>query len=152
MNDLAQALNKFRSFTLPQGIPSAGMGERKRILVEKTDDWELLLMIWGPKAITPIHDHNDSKCWMRLLAGNLKEEIYTGEEPKLITENNFADGLSLFIEDEQGFHRLRNENESLSVSLHLYTKPLVTSRFYDEGKKVWFTSTLTVDGALNEFI
>ncbi len=152
MDDLAQALKKFRSFTLPAGIPSAEAGERKRILVERTGEWELLLMIWGPRTITPIHDHNDSRCWMRLLAGKLKEEIYSGESPQLLTENHFTDNGSLFIEDERGFHRLRNDNESVSVSLHLYTKPLITSRFFDEEKKAWFISTLKTDGALNEFI
>lgn len=152
MNDLSLALKKLRSFSLPERIPSPPTGERMRILVERTDEWELLLMIWGPKAITPIHDHNDSKCWMRLLAGTMKEEVYSGDDLQFIAENSFQEAASLFIEDEKGFHRLRNDGEEIAVSLHLYTKPLVTSRFYDEGKKTWFTSTLTTDGNLHEFV
>lgn len=79
-------LSKLHAFTCPKKTIPASPGNRKRIRVERTRDWELILMVWGTKASTPIHDHNHSKCRMRLLEGNLVEEFYTGEVPMFITE------------------------------------------------------------------
>jgi len=51
-----------------------------RNLVEKNKHYVLLLLCWGPKQQSPIHDHAGSNCWLRVMRGNLEETMYDYKE------------------------------------------------------------------------
>ena len=38
---------------------------------------DIYLIVWKPKAISKIHNHSKNGCYMLLLKGNIKEEIYS---------------------------------------------------------------------------
>ncbi|PLN85632.1 cysteine dioxygenase [Aspergillus taichungensis] len=109
----------------------------------------ILLLVWNPGKGSPIHDHANAHCIMKVLAGELCETVYrappssahddhesgygsgggTDEEqpdkPLQIKSVN-THGLNqvAYISDEIGLHRVHNPSSSrVAVSLHLYTPP-----------------------------
>jgi hypothetical protein len=79
---LSTALMKMKDFSIPAGLPEIKEGERRRYLIEATPEFEIILMLWGPRATTLIHDHSESRCWMRLMDGKLLETTFRGEVPE----------------------------------------------------------------------
>lgn len=149
---LSKALQIMKEFSLPSDLPKIKFGERRRYLIEATTDFEILLMLWGAEAETPIHDHSGSRCWMRLLRGKLTETTFRGELPEEIETNVFRQDVNLFIEDQLGFHRLTNPDNIPAISLHLYAKPLRVSRYFDEEDGLWKRCKLTIDGDFRDKI
>jgi hypothetical protein len=60
---------------------------------ERKEKFELILLCWGKRQGTPIHDHANSMCFMKGLKGNLTEvrfdwpkaeieEVMVGRTPK----------------------------------------------------------------------
>ena len=53
---------------------------------------DIFIIKWLPNAISKIHNHSKSGCWMFILYGNIKEEIFTkklsliGRPPHLETQ------------------------------------------------------------------
>ena len=41
---------------------------------------DIYFIVWKPKAISKIHNHSKSGCYLFLLKGNIKEEIYSKHE------------------------------------------------------------------------
>ncbi|KAJ5167673.1 Cysteine dioxygenase [Penicillium canariense] len=92
----------------------------------------ILLLVWNPGKGSPIHDHANAHCIMKVLAGELHETVYK------IPDNRPGDSLPLevksantygmnevtYISDDIGLHRVHNPSSSqIAVSLHLYTPP-----------------------------
>ena len=109
-----------------------------RNVVFRDEKFELLLLCWKKGQGSPIHDHSGSSCWMKLLKGEVKEDIYSY---KLDKDGKFADVEILqshtlkgagfvYINDEQGVHKVSNVGEGNMITLHLYAKPIGTCLRY----------------------
>ena len=48
----------------------------KKILVHRSENYEIYLIIWEPYSQTPIHDHSDNGCLMMCLNNNLNQTIF----------------------------------------------------------------------------
>lgn len=131
---------------------SAPMTERKRFLLDKTPDWEIILMVWGPYASTPIHDHNESKCWTRILKGQLFEKNIDRDSLEVTCSHLLNAGTGSFIEDEIGAHQLLNLSSEISVSLHLYARPIEFCHIYDEKLGMWVTTKVNYELLINNEI
>ncbi|KAJ5676056.1 Cysteine dioxygenase [Penicillium macrosclerotiorum] len=92
----------------------------------------ILLLVWNPQKGSPIHDHANAHCIMKVLAGELHETVYhtpdseSGESKPLTVKhaNTFGMNEVTYISDDIGLHRVHNPNPSqIAVSLHLYTPP-----------------------------
>lgn len=89
----------------------------------------LLILCWTPGKGSPIHDHADAHCVMKVLKGRLAETRYdfpsgnaTALEP--IKETLYKENEVTYMADELGLHKISNPDpEITSVSLHLYTPP-----------------------------
>ncbi|KAL1846468.1 hypothetical protein Plec18170_009194 [Paecilomyces lecythidis] len=92
----------------------------------------ILLLVWNPGKGSPIHDHADAHCIMKVLSGELHETVY--ENPG--TESDHSKPLTVksstthkanqvtYISDKIGLHRVHNPSSNeVAVSLHLYTPP-----------------------------
>eukprot|EP00298_Acanthocystis_sp_HF-20_P002280 c12707_g1_i1.p1 GENE.c12707_g1_i1~~c12707_g1_i1.p1 ORF type:complete len:196 (+),score=55.38 c12707_g1_i1:100-687(+) len=94
-----------------------------RNLVASGADYDLILLVWNPKKESPIHDHS-CNCWMRIIQGSLTESKYQVQEgvlnpnPSEVTKLEL--GFCAYINDSIGLHKIANETEELSISLHLY--------------------------------
>ncbi|TQN71357.1 Cysteine dioxygenase [Colletotrichum shisoi] len=80
---------------------------------------------------SPIHDHGNAHCLMKILKGDLTEIRYAfpkgGEEQpmKVISERTHKENAVAYMADELGVHRVCNRGSDFAVSLHLYTPPNV---------------------------
>jgi len=93
-------------------------------LIHNNDKFELYLIFWSPYACSPIHDHPEQGCILKLLSGKLIEEVFLNKNKKI----NFHNRNIILINDINNrngnkiLHRIINLDE-LSVSLHLYFPP-----------------------------
>jgi cysteine dioxygenase len=85
-----------------------------------------LLLVWNPGKGSPIHDHANAHCILKVLAGELTETIYNMPEkgcedrPLSIKSANThqADQVT-YISDDIGLHRVHNPHPTqVAVSLH----------------------------------
>ncbi|KAI9758347.1 MAG: Cysteine dioxygenase [Chaenotheca gracillima] len=95
----------------------------------------LLILVWTPGKASPIHDHADAHCLMKILKGSLKETIYEWPEksddpdhaastPTIKKETIYTKGQVAYIADNLGLHKVTNADpDNVSISLHLYTPP-----------------------------
>lgn len=105
-----------------------------------TPDNEQLVLVWSPGKGSPIHDHGNAHCLMKILQGNLTETRYafpdsstssssSSSEPKpmqVISEKVYRENQVAYMADELGVHRVWNQDpDNFAVSLHLYTPPNV---------------------------
>ena len=79
---------------------------------------DIFFILWRPKCVSKIHNHSQNGCYMFILKGNLKEEIYS-KNLSLIGNNYFSTLDISYINDKIGYHRILNGNE-YSYSLHFY--------------------------------
>ncbi|KAJ9248170.1 hypothetical protein DTO207G8_7611 [Paecilomyces variotii] len=92
----------------------------------------ILLLVWNPGKGSPIHDHADAHCIMKVLSGELHETVYEtpdnepGHTKPLTVKSSTTYGANevTYISDKIGLHRVYNPSSSqVAVSLHLYTPP-----------------------------
>ena len=92
----------------------------------------LLIVVWNPGKGSPIHDHADAHCVMKILKGALKETQYHTPEqidgklppPEIMKETIYSENQVTYISDEIGLHKIANASDTeMAVSLHLYTPP-----------------------------
>jgi cysteine dioxygenase len=89
-----------------------------------------LLLVWTPGKSSPIHDHANSHCVMKVLTGQLKETLYSWPtreptengktSPLTITrESLFKENEVTYISDQLGLHSVSNTQlDQVAVSLH----------------------------------
>ncbi len=93
-------------------------------LIYSNDKFELYLIFWSPYASSPIHDHPEQGCVMKLLSGQLIEEVFINKNNTI----NFDHRNIIFVNDinnrygNEIVHRILNL-DNFSVSLHLYFPP-----------------------------
>ncbi|KAJ2996700.1 hypothetical protein HDV02_006260 [Globomyces sp. JEL0801] len=97
--------------------------------------FNLMVLVWDPKVSSPIHDHTNSHCLVKILDGELTERLY--ENPSdinqpldMIKESTFEGNQVTYMHDKLGLHSMTNERSSHSVSLHLYSPPFDTCKTF----------------------
>ncbi|KAH6645345.1 cysteine dioxygenase [Truncatella angustata] len=106
----------------------------------------LLVLVWSPGKGSPIHDHGNAHCLMKILKGNLTETRYAfpqqghGHPLEIISGTTHSENEVVYMADELGLHQMSNKGSDFAVSLHLYTPPHVARKgccIFDErtGKK-----------------
>ena len=91
----------------------------KRNLVYRDNEIEILLLCWKPEQETPIHDHAENGCIVKILEGKLTETIYMKEEQDI---HEIEKGEITYLDNSIGIHKIKNNNVC-SVSLHIYSPP-----------------------------
>jgi cysteine dioxygenase len=111
--------------------------------------FNLMILCWTNGQESPIHDHSNSHCIMKVLEGELLETRYAWpekdgklnkntenmvhEEMKVTDEARCGLDECVYIHDKIGLHRVTNPSETQpAVSLHLYTPPFETCRTFDK--------------------
>ncbi|KAF2716892.1 cysteine dioxygenase type I [Polychaeton citri CBS 116435] len=92
----------------------------------------LLVIVWTPGRSSPVHDHADSHCIMRILSGRLTETVYgwPGEEVgcSMKSRRTYGENEMTYITDGLGLHQMSNSSDTEpAVSLHLYTPPFIAT-------------------------
>ncbi|XP_054158464.1 cysteine dioxygenase type 1-like [Oppia nitens] len=122
-----------------------------RNLVDKGNGkYNLILVCWTRAAKSRIHDHSDSHCFMKVLAGDLHEVRYEWpdnstnnnnnksnddnctEKLKILNENEMPLNSVTYINDSMGIHHVENPGPTGPVSLHLYIPPHDMCQVFDK--------------------
>ncbi len=90
---------------------------------------DIFIIKWLPNAISKIHNHSKSGCWMFILYGNIKEEIFT-KKLSLTGINYYSSFDRSYINDDIGYHRIKNGN-NYTYSLHIYHPKNHITEYYD---------------------
>ena len=87
------------------------------------------MLVWSPGKGSPIHDHGNAHCLMKILKGDLTETRYAlpsgdEEEPMLaISERTYKENAITYMADELGVHRVSNRGSEFAISLHRKSTP-----------------------------
>lgn len=83
-----------------------------------------LVLVWTPGKGSPIHDHGNAHCIMKILHGNLTESRYEfpnsdKEQPmELIRQTTYKENQVAYMADELGLHKMENKGDDYAISLH----------------------------------
>lgn len=84
-----------------------------------------LVLVWSPGKGSPIHDHGNAHCVMKILLGKLTETRYSfpdedGEEKpmRVISERTHEENAVAYMADDLGVHRVWNNGSDFAVSVH----------------------------------
>jgi len=104
-------------------------GYTRNLVDEGNGKSNLLVLVWTPGKGSPVHDHADAHCLMKILKGSLVETRYDfpdtpGRGPQITKETRYKENEVTYMSDELGLHKISNPDPNiLAVSLHLYTPP-----------------------------
>jgi cysteine dioxygenase len=79
---------------------------------------DIYFIVWKPNALSKIHNHSKNGCYMLILKGDIKEEIYN-KKLNIIGSNYYSTFDISYINDNIGYHRIKNTNQ-YTYSLHFY--------------------------------
>ncbi|MFG6495042.1 cysteine dioxygenase family protein [Fictibacillus sp. UD] len=103
-----------------------------RKLLYQNEEVELLVMNWSQVECAP-HNHGNSQGWIKVLNGSSLNTVYEVNENGLPSEL-FAKVHTkgdLFYAPKKGVHKMKAEEESDLVTLHLYSPPISGMMVYD---------------------
>ena len=95
-----------------------------RNLIFRNKVFEIYIIGWKPNQETKYHRHPENGCLMTVLKGLLIEYIKT--DNNIITYNRKIGDCS-YIHDEIGIHKIKNNKDTESITLHIYSPP----KFYN---------------------
>jgi len=93
----------------------------KKNLVYRDNNFEIFVVCWLPNQETKIHNHPEGGCLLKILEGNMMEELYD-KNFVLQEKNNLVMSDVRYIDDSIGIHKMKN-NEENTISLHIYSPP-----------------------------
>ena len=99
-------------------------------IVHRNKLYSLEILSWGPYSKSQIHNHADFGCFMKVLNGSLKENLYN-ENLEFLKETKFEKNDVTYIDNNIGIHSIENNNESnMSYSLHIYFPGKYNTKYY----------------------
>lgn len=102
----------------------------KRNRVYMNDLFDIYIICWNNKQKSPIHDHAANGCIMKILQGQICQQIFTSDVKFLKQITNKKDNVS-YIDNSIGLHKIINCNDK-AISLHIYSPPLYKGNVYKE--------------------
>lgn len=92
---------------------------------------DIFLFNWNNLGPTDIHNHAKNGCYIILLKGKLKENIYNKSLKKINSYKYKSPSIS-YIDDKIGFHSIEPLEESLSI--HFYHPKKHKTKYYKINK------------------
>lgn len=93
------------------------------------DQVDVWLISWTQEQGTQLHDHGGSAGAFTVVEGQLEEAIWQSGAGALDEHHRVAGDTVVF--GEHYVHDVRNTHEKTAVSVHAYSPPLSSMRFYD---------------------
>ena len=149
IEDYNRVLNNF-NFESIDFKPFESWSEEKytRNCLYRDDKFELILLCWRKGQGTSIHGHDGEDCWVYLLEGEMEEVLFSLDDNNHLSQVDTQKVLPCqltFMNDKIGFHTLKNSFDGLSISLHLYAKPIEHCVSYDETSERFIERQLRYD-------
>ena len=80
----------------------------------------MYLVQWEKNIETAIHGHRENGCIFKVLKGSIAENIYSSEDLRFLKRYHHFPGSIKYIDNKIGYHKIINDNNHLSYSLHIY--------------------------------
>lgn len=152
-------LDELRSLMARLDVSESDLGEAvsfgesgyRRNLVRRTDSYEMLVLCWAPGQRSPIHDHAQSTCGVRVVAGEATETRFEHDARGFlhpVAMERFAEGSAAGSQDAD-IHEIANTTDDNLVTLHVYSPPLGAMRTYDAKPQARDRSRPTAPPALH---
>lgn len=145
MERMARAFPDYRA-RLPH-IPYA----YSRTQLAKTPRYEVVAMQWAGGAVSPIHDHGTSRCWVLMLDGTLEVENFVREPGDDAVVVQSVKSLTLhpgdldYVSGPHELHRVHNGSPASAFSLQLYADPIQSYTIFDPQTRSSRLSVATCD-------
>ncbi|KUI54812.1 Cysteine dioxygenase [Cytospora mali] len=116
---------------VPYAMADPSRGYTRNLVDEGNGKSNLLVLVWTPGKGSPIHDHGNAHCIMKILRGSLTETRYEfpdsdqAKPMQMISERTYKENEVAYMADELGLHKMQNNDGDYAISLHLYTPPNV---------------------------
>jgi predicted metal-dependent enzyme (double-stranded beta helix superfamily) len=118
---------------LSAGLPSSGLLSPEQLAgdpagyqahlvhAEPDGSFSIVVMVWLPGQVTPVHDHL-SWCCTAVLRGTEYEEVYAvrGDHLEVIARNANPVGTVSGFAPPGDVHLVRNIGDTVAVSMHVY--------------------------------
>ena len=115
-----------------------------RNCIVKTEGYELLLLCWEEGQSTAIHCHGGEECWVYTLKGMMEERRYEDKDELVEIDHEIMAERSIsYMNDQLGFHSLRNIAKGRSITLHLYAAPVESCGVYDQKSRTFVQKKLS---------
>lgn len=96
--------------------PNPSKKYTRNLVCEVPGVFELLLLVWTPCQESPVHDHADAHCLMKMLQGSLVERRWETPttEGKMVEKQvlEYPEGKVAYMCDRMGLHDIRNPSAS----------------------------------------
>ena len=153
-----QGYEHFEKFILELNInaetlrPFAMWSEDKyqRVCIAHDDNAELILLCWGEGQGSPIHSHDKQECWVHIVDGKITETLYESNSSiNIMSKRTISKGAFTYLTDEIGFHKLENNSDKITMSIHLYANPIEKCEVYDKSNDCFVSMSLKYDKCLD---
>ena len=101
-----------------------------KIKVCEENNFDMFVITWNKYQQSPIHDHSSNGCIYKIMKGNLEETIFN-KELEWTHRKNMQENCSTYISDKIGYHSIKNINNDISVSLHIYSPPGYITNYFN---------------------
>ncbi len=103
-----------------------GEGRYQRNLIRRTSTYEAFVLCWEPGQRSPIHDHAQSTCGVRVVQGRATETRYEFDQNHLLhpVETTEAIEGSTTGSQDADIHEISNEHDERLITLHVYSPPI----------------------------
>jgi hypothetical protein len=102
-----------------------------RKIVYKDKNVEVVLITWPKNSRSLGHDHGRSVGLIRVLSGQVYQDVYSKKTKKFIKRINYKVGDSI-VETPALLHVMGNSSQKRTArALHIYTPP-VKMRYYED--------------------
>jgi cysteine dioxygenase len=104
-----------------------------KILINKNENFDMYLIIWLTNAKSPIHDHPNGGCVVKILSGNLIENIYqnVNDQAVFVSENQLKENQISIKYGKEYLHQITNPSIK-AISLHVYFPPNYKQNIYKQ--------------------
>ena len=79
----------------------------RNLVSDGNGKYNLMMLCWGPEQKSPIHDHTNSHCIMKVLEGNLEEALFEWPQQMLKEKQNSINDNSLIDQENTSFEKVK---------------------------------------------
>ena len=90
---------------------------------------DIYFIVWKPNAESKIHDHSKNGCYMFILKGHIREQLYD-KKLNMIGITYYSTLDTSYINDDIGYHKIKNSDQ-YTYSLHIYRPKNHITKYYD---------------------
>jgi cysteine dioxygenase len=93
-----------------------------RNLVRMNELIEILVLCWEVRQGCPVHDHPENGCLVRIMQGEVTENIYKlNEKPEFVSSSILPAGGIAYKEGRTILHEIFNHTNRRAASIHIYS-------------------------------